>query len=130
MTGRGLGASKLDDARMDLAGDFDLTPRSGARLACEGGERTNLAATQAETFEIANGDSGVCLLPWEKTWKNIALIAMPRAFRKPQMRSVASFSSTATMMIWCVAFIVSSSSLALNRDSKSAARLCPFLNPS
>lgn len=61
MTGRGLGASKLGDARMDLASDFDLTPRSGARLACEGGERTDLAATQAETFEVANGDSGVCL---------------------------------------------------------------------
>ena len=46
---------------MDFASDFDFTPRSGARLACEGRERPDLAATQTETFEIANGDSGVYL---------------------------------------------------------------------
>lgn len=61
MSGRGLGTSKLGDVRMDLACDFDLTPRSSARLACEGGERPDLAATQPEAFEVADGDSGVCL---------------------------------------------------------------------
>lgn len=61
MAGWWLGASKLGDARMDLACDFDFTPRSGARLACEGGERPYLAAAQPETFEVADGDSGVRL---------------------------------------------------------------------
>ena len=61
MAGRRLGASKLGDARMDLACYFDFTPRSGARLACEGRERPDLTATQPETFEIADGDSGLRL---------------------------------------------------------------------
>jgi hypothetical protein len=57
----GLGASKLGDARMDLACDFDLAPRSGTRLAGEGGEWPDLAATQPEAFEAADGDSGLSL---------------------------------------------------------------------
>ena len=61
MAGRGLGASKLGDARMDLACDFDLAPWSGARLACKGGEWPDLEATQPEAFEVANGDSGLRL---------------------------------------------------------------------
>jgi hypothetical protein len=46
---------------VDLASDFNLAPRSHARLACEGGERPDLAATQAKTLEIADGDSGLSL---------------------------------------------------------------------
>jgi hypothetical protein len=61
MAGRGLGAGKLRDACVDLASDFDLAPRSRARLACEGGERPDFAATQSKAFEIADGDSGLSL---------------------------------------------------------------------
>ena len=59
MAGRGLGAGKLGDPGLDLAGDFDLAPRSGAWLAGEGGKRSDLAATQPETLEVANGNSGM-----------------------------------------------------------------------
>lgn len=59
MAGRGLGAGKLGDAGLDLAGDFNLTPRSVAGFACKGCERPDLATTQPQTFEVADGNSGV-----------------------------------------------------------------------
>lgn len=59
MAGRRLGAGKLRDAGLDIAGDFDLTSRSGAGLAGKGCERPDLTAAQSEAFELANGDSGV-----------------------------------------------------------------------
>ena len=61
MAGRGLGAGKLGDVGLDLAGDFDLTPRRGAGLADKGCERPDLTTAQSEAFELADGDSGVCL---------------------------------------------------------------------
>lgn len=61
MASGGLGAGKLGNTGLDLAGDFDLAPRSGARLACKGCERANFATTESQTFEVADGNPGVRL---------------------------------------------------------------------